>query len=251
MATNTAPSPNFSGINFNPSFFSTSTSLTVEEADTLYLNKSVADTANVLETFTVGIATNALQSATATITSLLADTIDSVGTTFTMASTNATTLNIGNSLSTTNLNGNVQLTTPLRLPIVTTSPTNTQLGYFNSNVSTAELTVSGTNSIPAPTTITNLPIGIYLVNYFVTSYAPTVGASQVFSYSVTTTGSATSNIQTYIFNAIATTFQDTQNLSGIVKCTTATNTTSLNLIRTAGTGSMKASYYGYNYIKIA
>lgn len=73
MATNTAPSPSFSGINFNPSFFSTSTSLTLEEADTLYLNKSVADTANVLETFTVGISTNALQAVDATITSLTAN----------------------------------------------------------------------------------------------------------------------------------------------------------------------------------
>ena len=224
---NTAPSPNFSTIDFNPSFFTTSTALTVDEADALYLNKSTPDTANVLETFSVGISANALQASTASIT---------------------TSLEV---LGTTDLNGNVQLATPLRLPILTTTPTTTQLGYFASNVSAIELTVSTTNNKPTPTTITNLPIGIYLVNYFVTSYTPTVGASQVFSYSVTTTGSATSNIQPYIFNGIATTFQDTQNLSGIVKCTTATNTVSLNLIQTAGTGTMKASFYGYNYIKIA
>ena len=68
--TNTAPSPSFSGIDFNPDFFSSSTSLTLSEADALYLNKATADTANVLETFTVGISANALQATTATITSL-------------------------------------------------------------------------------------------------------------------------------------------------------------------------------------
>ena len=73
MASNTAPSPSFSGIDFNPGFFSTSTSLTLEEADLLYLNKSTPDTANVLETFTVGISANALIASTATITSLTAD----------------------------------------------------------------------------------------------------------------------------------------------------------------------------------
>ena len=97
--TNTAPSPNFSGIDFNPDFFSSSTSLTVDEADALYLNKATADTANVLETFTVGILTNALQATTATITtslevlgSLTTDSLDSVGTTLTLGSTNATSI---------------------------------------------------------------------------------------------------------------------------------------------------------------
>jgi hypothetical protein len=69
--TNPAPSPNFSTIDFNPSFFTTSTALTVDEADALYLNKATADTANVLETFTVGISANALQATTATITTSL------------------------------------------------------------------------------------------------------------------------------------------------------------------------------------
>ena len=67
------PSPSFSGIDFNPDFFSSSTSLTVAEADALYLNKSTPDTANVLETFTVGISANALQASTASISSLTAN----------------------------------------------------------------------------------------------------------------------------------------------------------------------------------
>ena len=64
-------SPSFSGIDFNPDFFSSSTSLTLQEADALYLNKTVADTANVLETFTVGISANIVQASTATISTLL------------------------------------------------------------------------------------------------------------------------------------------------------------------------------------
>ena len=76
--TNPAPSPNFSTIDFNPSFFTTSTALTVDEAAALYLNKSTPDTANVLETFTCGILTNALQATAATVSSILStNTIDS------------------------------------------------------------------------------------------------------------------------------------------------------------------------------
>ena len=97
--TNTAPSPNFSTIDFNPSFFTTSTALTVDEADALYLNKTVADTANVLETFTVGISANAIQATTASISTslqvsgtLTSDSVDSVDTTLTLGATNATTV---------------------------------------------------------------------------------------------------------------------------------------------------------------
>ena len=97
--TNTAPSPNFSTIDFNPSFFTTSSALTVDEADALYLNKTVADTANVLETFTVGISANAIQATTASVSTSLqvsgtftSDSVDSVGSTLTLGSTNATTI---------------------------------------------------------------------------------------------------------------------------------------------------------------
>jgi hypothetical protein len=76
MTTNTSPSPNFSGINFNAEFFSSSsTYLTEEEANLLYLNKTVPDTANVLETFTVGISATAIGANTASI-----DFVTSIGT---------------------------------------------------------------------------------------------------------------------------------------------------------------------------
>ena len=97
--TNTAPSPNFSTIDFNPSFFTSSSSLTIDEADALYLNKATADTANVLETFTVGIVANSLQAVTASVTSslqvsgtLTSDLVDSVGATLTLGPTNATSI---------------------------------------------------------------------------------------------------------------------------------------------------------------
>jgi hypothetical protein len=91
--TNTAPSPNFSTIDFNPSFFTSSTYLTVDEADSLYLNKATADTANVLETFSVGISANTIQAGTVTVTtSLNSDSVDSSGTTLTLGPTNATTI---------------------------------------------------------------------------------------------------------------------------------------------------------------
>ena len=76
MTTNASPSPNFSGINFNAEFFSSSsTYLTEEEANLLYLNKAVPDTANVLETFTVGISATAIGANTASI-----DFVTSIGT---------------------------------------------------------------------------------------------------------------------------------------------------------------------------
>jgi hypothetical protein len=147
------------------------------------------------------------------------------------------------------MDGTVSIIKPLTLPVATTSPTSTQLGYFASNNNGTEITVSATNSTPA--TVTNLPIGIYLFSYSVISYTPSIGASQVMTYSVTTTGGATSSIANYVFNGVATTFQDTQRLVGVVKATTASNSVVLNLIITSGGGTIKASQYGYNYIKIA
>ena len=147
------------------------------------------------------------------------------------------------------MDGTVSILQPLTLPVATTSPTTTQLGFFVSSNNGTEITVSATNSTPA--TVTNLPIGIYLFSYSVISYTPSIGASQVMTYSVTTTGGATSSIANYVFNGVATNFQDTQNLVGVVKATTTTNTVVFNMIITTGGGTLKASQYGYNYIKIA
>ena len=146
---------------------------------------------------------------------------------------------IGASGTKSMMDGTVSILQPLTLPVATTSPTTTQLGYFASSNNATEITVSATNSTPA--TVTNLPIGIYLFSYSVISYTPSIGASQVMTYSITTTGGATSSIANYVFNGVATTFQDTQRLVGVVKATTASNSVVLNLIITSGGGTIKAS----------
>jgi len=139
----------------------------------------------------------------------------------------------------------------ITLPTLTTTPTTTQLGYFASNTSATQITVTSTTQAPASATVTNLPIGIYMFNYYSVSYTPSIGASQVMTYSISTTGGATSNIPQFVFSGVATTHQSSQRLSGIVKCTTATNTIAMNFVITTGGGTILASFYGYNYIKIA
>jgi hypothetical protein len=186
MTTNTAPSPSFSGINFNPDFFTSSTSLTVSEADALYLNKTVADTANVLETFTVGISANALQATTASITTslevlgtLTSNSLDSVGTTLTLGPTNATTITTAlpfyaNSYYLTG-------TSP--------TPSKTSMSYFvnYANVSkntntTWYLYTPGTNS--ATTDAHYLNAGVYFAS-MVMSYAEAGSPSAVaFTYTL-------------------------------------------------------------------
>nr|WPF46536.1 MAG: hypothetical protein [Lake Baikal virophage 5] len=142
------------------------------------------------------------------------------------------------------------ITSPLTLPLLTTTPTTTQLGYFASNTN-GTLTLSSVSQTPASSTITNLPIGIYMVNYYSISYSPTIGATQVMTYTISTTGGASSNIPQFVFSGVATTFQSSQRMSGIVKCTTAINTIRLNLIITSGGGNITVSNFGYNYIKIS
>ena len=176
-------------------------------------------------------------------------TLDSA--TLSVGSTSTTTLNLGTTATTTlAIRGAAQLTSPLRLPITNTTPTTTQLGYYANNTNSTPITVTNVVSTPASSSITNLPVGIYIFNYYAISYSPSIGATQVMTYSVTTSGGATSNIPNYVFNGVATTFQDTQNLNGVVKCSTATNTISFNLIITSGGGTITVSQFGYNYIKI-
>jgi hypothetical protein len=139
----------------------------------------------------------------------------------------------------------------IRTSLTNYLPSTTQIGAFLTSNNSAEITISTTVSTPASAIASNLPIGIYLFSYSVTSYTPSVGASQVMTYSVVTTGGATSYIANYVFSGVAITFRDTQNLVGVVRCTTATNSVVLSMIVTSGGGTIKASQYGYNYIKIA
>ena len=104
MTSQNPPYPNFTGITYNSSFFSTgSTSLTQAVANTLYLRKKVADTATALETFNNGlIASNITCNGTITSTNFdigFGDTNLALGT-----SVGVGTINIGASQSTGVLN---------------------------------------------------------------------------------------------------------------------------------------------------
>ena len=97
------PFPNFNGITYNPSFFNTSTSsssgggLTAAQANKLYLQKLVPDTANVLETFTAGILTSQLNT----------NNIDSStqGSNLFIGTLNAGIMSVGSGVSETDFNG--------------------------------------------------------------------------------------------------------------------------------------------------
>jgi hypothetical protein len=166
---NTAPSPSFSGIDFNPNFFNTSTSLTLSQADSLYLNKSVADTANVLETFTVGIFANAIQATdatitTANITSLISDFI-SATTFFTgflnvnVIDSQAGPLFLGET-NTTSIVASKNITLN-----ATSLPTVGQLGYTVDVLNGTTSTTSATASTITNLASTLIPVGTYIVHF--------------------------------------------------------------------------------------
>jgi hypothetical protein len=61
MTTTLPPSENFTGIFYNPAFWTTaSSSLTLEDANALYLRKTTPDTATALETFSSGLSTQSM-----------------------------------------------------------------------------------------------------------------------------------------------------------------------------------------------
>jgi hypothetical protein len=147
---NTAPNPSFNGIDFNPSFFNTSTALTLSQADSLYLNKTVPDTANVYETFTAGITANSIQCSTIQASTLIStDTIDSIGLSLTLGGG-----------STTNINASKNITLQ-----ATTLPTVGQLGYTNNLLNGVTGTTSSTASTVTNIAGLDIPAGTYLVHF--------------------------------------------------------------------------------------
>jgi hypothetical protein len=63
MTTTLPPSEQFTGIFYNPAFWTTaSSSLTLEDANALYLRKTTPDTATALETFSAGLSTQSMTS---------------------------------------------------------------------------------------------------------------------------------------------------------------------------------------------
>ena len=61
MTSSNPPYPNFNGITYNSSFFSTeSEALTQGQANLLYLRKTIADTETSQEAFSAGIKTDSI-----------------------------------------------------------------------------------------------------------------------------------------------------------------------------------------------
>ena len=92
MSSANPPYPYYNGIPYNKAFFDSSIGLSRTQANALYLNKTVADTAGVLETFSSGILSSSVE-ASATTLSLGVNTAKT------------STLNIGINGMNTNIKG--------------------------------------------------------------------------------------------------------------------------------------------------
>jgi len=206
MTTSLPPSQQFTGIFYNPVFWSTAeTALTQEVANTLYLEKTTPDTATALQTFSGGISTQSMTapSLTADVTlfpnqtagtlklattarSVHCSNIDCQGNAINNASAPATgaitiggsqtsgTITIGGGASRTNA-GAINIGTALcainlggyLTPTYTTMPsTNAQIGY---KLTTAlSNTTVGTSVTIIGGTFPTIPIGVWLIQGYAT-----------------------------------------------------------------------------------
>jgi len=104
MSSSNPPYPNFNGITYNGSFFSsTSGGLTQDQANLLYLRKTVADTATAQEAFSAGIKTDSIIANTATAIAI--GNNDPVNIGFGNSRPNGQAINIGGGSG----NGNINL----------------------------------------------------------------------------------------------------------------------------------------------
>jgi hypothetical protein len=177
MSAENPPTFSFNGIDFNPTYYvneSTSSGITREQANTLYLQKTIPDTATVTETFTGGIKTDVIESVTpvATFTFLNNQTgILHIGT----ANNRTGNINIANTQTTGTGNiviGSNALTTgsqditinrPLTIGYTSTSSFN-QLGNFQQFYSN-NITMASSTSFTQIWETPSLPIGIYNITY--------------------------------------------------------------------------------------
>ena len=216
MSAFTAPTYDFTGIDFNASYFTSSDSgLTQNQANALYLLKKTADTATALETFTGGIVTD-------TISPTTVSTVMNIGATSTAGinigtiagrsavihigdgdnnlagsgvhvnnglntasnvqilngSGSTGTITLGSSTSTTNVNSILTLAKPVVLGTVAT--VNTQLGFVVVETINAT-TIATSTTTNAFTTNVTLPSGIWLINYSL-RLEPTAGTSVITSF---------------------------------------------------------------------
>lgn len=201
MSAENPPTYNFSGIDFNPSFYvdeSNSTGITQEQANTLYLQKTIPDTATALETFSAGLnfsgeingptivcttmKTNAYQSTSVNQLMAIGNNQTGSGATMSIGCNVARTgnINIANTQTTGTANivigstaistgsQNIQINRPLTIGYNAVSNLNNsfdKIGSYNT-VSSSEASI--VNDIDGATSIvnfSNVPAGLYLFNY--------------------------------------------------------------------------------------
>jgi len=188
--------PSFIVTIYNPAYFASNTAnLTQSQANALYLQKTTADTATALETFSSGISTNSLATTSAASTLDIASTstgvinigvlggrsqIIHIGDGNSNVAGGAVHINNGTStasnvqiLNGTGSTGTITLgsttstltvNSPLTWGYSTGfTPSSTQLGYKASFISAASATTSGTGgTITAPQSF-SLPVGVWII----------------------------------------------------------------------------------------
>ena len=147
MTSANAPYPYFNGIKYNKLFFSATTSgLTQAQANTLYLQKTVPDSAIALETFSNGLLTSSVESLTA-LTPVTMGTNTSLGVNIGRAGANNTITGLTTFLNGTfDINGAIDVPTSLTsLPICPNSNGTITIG--TNATRTAAITI-GANTSP-------------------------------------------------------------------------------------------------------
>jgi hypothetical protein len=145
MSAENPPTFSFNGIDFNPTYYvneSTSSGFTQEQANALYLQKTIPDTATAIETFTGGIKTNSIESV------LTTDTLNIQ----TNSDTATNIVNVGNVITnnqTLNLNSKIinvgDTTVPSAINIISPA-TFTPSATFTNGISSLNVnSISGQN----------------------------------------------------------------------------------------------------------
>lgn len=100
MSAENPPTFSFNGIDFNPTYYineSTSSGFTQEQANDLYLQKKIPDTATALETFTGGVKTNSIENVLTTdISNILINSTGNINIGTSASRTTANPIIIGN-----------------------------------------------------------------------------------------------------------------------------------------------------------
>ena len=256
MSLDNPPSYYFNGINFNSSFFgdTENSGLSTNEANLLYLRKTIPDTAVALQTFTAGININnsnltvnngSVSSLVVNTTSLgsqaegggldigasqttgtlnignLATRTGDINISTTKNTTSAQQINIGssNALATGQI---IRMNRPLTIgysAIDHLQYTTTRIGSYLTNASTEAVIVNTNLNGTTLTNFSNIPAGLYMfeyqINYRIT-VANTIFTKQNFILSTTFNDFLTANIIEEQFTALFKTSSETITLSSPV-----------------------------------